>query len=204
VALGATGADVRIDSRVDQFEFDTIYRHNFTPMLDLQITGGVGVGYRRWTMWHGGEQTSPTFPGIRSEIEIDSETHIFGPVFEGGLGWRANRWLSLRFSAFLLPGWGYGSGTARQRNLCNLCAAALRDFTIEIDEDKSDFALVGGLTGQIGVSLTDRLQIGVMGGYEWTKTYAWDIPESPLEQPARLQRDPAGGARVGAFLRYTF
>jgi hypothetical protein len=204
LALGQTGADVKIETKTTQFAFDALYRHNFTPMSEVQLTGGLGIGYRRWTMWHEAEQTSPTFAGIRSEAEIDSETHIVGPIFEGGVGWRASRWLSLGLTGFVLPGWRHGCGTAEQQNVCNVCATPQRDFTLEIDEHESGFGLVGGLTGQVGVALTDRLQIGVIGGYEWTKTYAWDLPESPLEQPARLEREPTGSGRVGVFLRYVF
>ena len=206
VALGATGANVKIESEAHRLDLDLLYRHAFytSPTGAFQFTGGLGIGYRRWSQSHEASQTSPVFLGIHSNAEIESETNIIGPLFEIGVAWRPTRDLSLGLTGTLLPGYGFGSGSADQRNFCNLCPAAQQAFRIEVEDDKSDFALAGGLAGRIGYSVTDWLQLGVTGGYELQKNYSWDIPESPLEQPARLQRRPAGAGFVGAYIRFTF
>jgi hypothetical protein len=212
IGLGSTGADVEVESTFSKIAFYARYSHDVGDLFGArsdrwQVRAGAGLGFQRIALSHDASQTSPTFTGIRSDAEIDSQTIIVGPRFDLGLAyrWDLSRPVSLGIDGYVVPGVAFGSGTAEQHNRCDLCAAPQRDFTVERESDRSDFGLIAGFTGRVGVSLTDRLQLGVEGGWERTGTvYSWQVPISPLEQPARLEQKSADVGFVGVYVRWAF
>jgi hypothetical protein len=209
VGLGATGADVTIDTTFSRFAVYVEYMHdmNHCFKLDsspLHVKAGGGLAYFRSWLSHDARQTSPTFSGIFSDAQIDSTTNIVGPNLGLALEYRLAKF-SFELETHLLPGVAFGSGTAEQDNRCNLCASAQQAFTVKREQERSDFGLVTGLTARLAYSVTDRLQIGLTGGYDYTNTlYTWKIPVSPVEQPAKLDRKSTSTGFAGVSLRWSF
>jgi len=216
VSLGQTGADVKIESVFSKLAFYAQYSHDVTDLLlgaparghdGHQARIGLGLAFQRVDLSHDAVQTSRTFNDIRSSADIDGETHVVGPRLEAGLSCRMDWGVPFSFGieGYVVPGYAFGSGTARQRSICPLCPAAERDLTIARDQDRSGFALIAGFTGRVAVDVTDRIQLGVEGGFEHTNTlYSWRIPVSPVEQPARLGSDSLDVGFVGVSVRWAF
>lgn len=62
-------------------------------------------------------------------------------------------------------------------------------------------SVVAGVNGRVGYTVTD-LQVAVEGGFKYTgDVHTWQIPVSPLQQPARLKKEAVEVGTVGVFGR---
>lgn len=210
VGLGASGAEVNVDTTFRRLAAGGGYMHDMNHCFGwgdgpVRLKLGGGIAYFGSWLSHDAMQTSPQFAGVFSDAELDATTHIVGPSLDVGVELLRRRPVSLELSTYVVPGVAFGSGTARQDNRCNVCPAPQQAFTIKREEDRTDFGLVVGVGARLAYSVTERFQVGVTGGWEYANTlYNWNVPVSPVEQPARLERESTSTGFAGVFVRWTF
>jgi hypothetical protein len=212
ISLGSTGAYTSVHGTFSKYEADFAYRFDVGRFLGCEgdgpsYTAGLGLGYRRFDLSHAARQTSPTFDGIRSKAWLDSTTNFIGPRLEGGLSWDVAARVPFRveINSYVVPGFRWGDGRAKQKSLCDLCPPDEQNLKIVRDQDRAGFGLVAGVTARLGVELTDALSLGLEGGYEYTNAVnTWRTPRGPFEAPADLATEPVKVGFVGVNIRYKF
>jgi hypothetical protein len=212
INLGATGANTTVKGDFAKYEADFTYRIDLSRRWGLgaeapRYNAGLGIGYRRFDLSYKARQTSPTFADISSKAWIDSTTNIIGPRIEGGLSWEPQTFAPVRIEiqSYVIPGFRWGDGRAKQKSLCGACGADEQNLKIVREENGSGFGLVAGFTGRVSINLTDDLALGLEGGYEFTNAVStWHIPKGPFEAPANLAPESVKIGFVGVNLRLNF
>ena len=209
---GTNGANTSVHGTISKYEADISYRLSLNTMFDWNKEGprysaGVGVGFRRFDLSYRARQTSLTFDGVHSKAWIDSTTNFIGPRIDSSVSFDvpAEVPFKVEIAGYVIPGFRWGDGRAKQRSFCDVCGADEQNLKIVVDRNRSGFGLVAGFTGRVSVELTDDLSLGVEGGYEYTNAVnTWHVPKGPFEAPADLATEPVKIGYVGVTLRLNF
>jgi hypothetical protein len=209
---GTNGANTSVHGNISKYEVDVAYRMNINTQLGWseerpKLKAGIGIGFRRFEFSYMAEQTSPTFDGVHSKAWIDGTTNFIGPRIDSSIAFDVPAAVpfKIEIAGYVIPGYRWGDGRAKQRSLCDVCGADEQNLKIVVERNRSGFGLVAGVTGRVAIDLTDDLQLGFEGGYEFTNAVnSWKIPKGPFEAPADLATEPVKIGYVGVNLRLSF
>ena len=210
--LAATGSYTSVHGNLAKYDVDLTYRLDANHLFNcdhswLHYDIGFGLGYRRFDFSYMAKQTSPTFDGIHSKAWINSTTNFIGPRIDSSVSFTPSEFTPVKFEiqGYVIPGFRWGDGTAKQKSFCNLCGADEQKLKIAVKRSHSGFGVAAGLNARVGVNLTDGLSLALEGGWEYTNAVnTWKIPTSPDDAPADLATDPVKNGYVGVNLRLRF
>ena len=213
--LGATGLDAILERDSEYEWFGAGYERRVAggDGKGAEVKVGAGVSYKKERDAYNSILNSPTFPGISSTAQQDVRASTLGIGVGVGLATRPAQgdegllfFGDTRFRAEHID----SELESVQRNQCNVCGLADRDFTIAITDDDKRWGV--GLEAQLGMGYRFKggFEIGVKGGLE----YHSDVPgvQNPetgddlfiRNQPTQLYFDDSFGAGAAVYLAFSF
>jgi len=209
VAIGPRGLDVRTLTEHHELEIEAFFK----DLWSWATWFDVGAGIRLSETLHTAEITTPSFTDIRSDSEQRVYEHDFYlkgvTTLDFELGSKPTD-VTLSIIPGVEAGYRDANLESRQHNMCGLCGAAERDFTINIDDDDGGLYVGANIEAKLGVKISETARLGI-GGQAWWRSNTAEIINTETgddlfirNMPTHLDTDEAYGASLGAWFSAEF